>query len=173
MKRIIFLLLLSLIIIYTYKTNEQNIFIPDSSIRLRVIPNSNSPRDINIKEEVKDYLENNIYDLTKDTTDIDEARMIISESIPKIDENIKTIFSVNEYPLSYDINFGLNYFPKKIYKGITYNEGYYESLVISIGDANGDNWWCVLFPNLCLIDTDNPREYKFYIKELWDKYSKK
>ena len=53
MKRIIFLLSLVLIVISIYKLNEQNIFIPDSSIRLRVIPNSNNPEDINIKEQVK------------------------------------------------------------------------------------------------------------------------
>ena len=53
-----------------------------------------------------------------------------------------------------------------------YNEGYYESLVISIGDAEGDNWWCVLFPNFCLIDIDKSYEYKSYFKELFTKYSK-
>jgi biopolymer transport protein ExbD len=58
MKRKIFLVLLIFVIIYVYKITDQNIFIPDSSIRLRVIPNSNNPEDINIKEQVKKYLEN-------------------------------------------------------------------------------------------------------------------
>ncbi len=173
MKRKLFLVLLVLVIISVYKSSEQNIFIPTSSIRLRVIPNSNSPRDIFVKEKVKEYLEKNVYTLTKDSTSIESARNIISLSIPKIDEDISTIFKENEYANSYDINFGYNYFPKKTYKGITYKEGYYESLVIAIGEANGDNWWCVLFPNFCLIDKSNTREYKSYFKELWHKYSKK
>lgn len=173
MKRKIFLILLALVIIYTYKSNEQNIFIPNSSIRLRVIPNSNSPSDILIKEKVKEYLEKNVYNLTKESTSIENARKNISDNIPKINEHINDIFKENNYPISYDINFGYNYFPKKVYKGITYDEGYYESLVIAIGEANGDNWWCVLFPNFCLIDTNNSHEYKLYFKELWNKYSKK
>ena len=139
MKRIIFLLSLVLIVISIYKLNEQNIFIPDSSIRLRVIPNSNNPEDINIKEQVKVYLEKNVYALTKNTNDIDEARKIIKENIPDIKSNIDNIFITNSYQLPYDINYGFNYFPVKVYKGYTYDEGYYESLVISIGDSKGDN----------------------------------
>lgn len=169
MKRKIFLFLLLLVIIYVYKISEENIFIPDSSIRLRVIPNSNSPIDINIKEQVKDYLENNIYSLTQDTNNIEDARTIINGNIPDIETNIDNIFQRNNYDLTYEVNFGYNYFPEKIYQGITYEEGYYESLVISIGEANGDNWWCVLFPNFCLVDTNQDHEYKSYFKELVNK----
>ena len=173
MKKKIFLILLVLVIINIYNINEQNIFIPDSSIRLRVIPNSNNPEDINIKEQVKKYLEKNVYALTKEATDIDEARIIIKENIPNIKNNIDNIFVTNKYQLPYKINYGLNYFPVKEYKGQIYDEGYYESLVISIGDASGDNWWCVLFPNFCLVDTNKEYEYKSYFKELITKYSKK
>ena len=172
MKRKVFLILFVIVIIYVYKTNEQNIFIPDSSIRLRVIPNSNNPEDIYIKEKVKNYLENDIYKLTKDTETIEEARIIISDSISSIEENIDNIFNNNDYQSTYKVNYGLNYFPEKRYKGLTYKEGYYESLVISIGEANGDNWWCVLFPNFCLVDTSKDHEYKSFFKELISKYSK-
>ena len=173
MKRKIFIILLILTVIYVYKVNEQNIFIPNDAIRLRVIPNSNNSKDINIKEKVKNYLEKDIYSLTKDTKDINEARTIIKSSIPSIEENIDNIFTENKYNLPYKVNYGLNYFPEKRYKGLTYADGYYESLVISIGDANGDNWWCVWFPNFCLVDTKNSNEYKSYFKELLSKYSKK
>ena len=59
------------------------------------------------------------------------------------------------------------YFPEKEYRGLKYNEGYYESVVISIGKAEGDNWWCVLFPNLCFVDleTKDNVEYKSWIVE--------
>lgn len=169
MKRKIFLILLLLVIISLYKTSNQVIIIPDSSIRLRVIPNSNSPEDIYIKEQVKKYLETNIYTLTKDTTTIEESRTIINNNLDNIDSNINEIFTTNTYPLSYKINYGENYFPEKIYQGVTYKEGYYESLVISIGEAKGDNFWCVLFPNFCLIDTQEDHKYKSYFKELINK----
>ena len=169
MKRKIFLILLVFIIVSVYKTTNQDIIIPDSSIRLRVIPNSNNPEDINIKEKVKQYLEKNIYIITKDTQEIEKARTIINNNIPNIEKNISTIFNNNNYTKSYNINFGYNYFPQKEYKEKIYKEGYYESLVISIGDAKGDNWWCVLFPNYCLIDINEKHVYKSYIKELINK----
>ena len=67
MKRKIFLILLGLIIVSVYNQNKTEITIPDSSIRLRVIPNSNDSKDINIKEQVKDYLETDVYTLLKNT----------------------------------------------------------------------------------------------------------
>ena len=173
MKKIIFLILLALVIFNVYKINNQNIIIPNSSIRLRVIPNSNSPIDINIKEKIKKYLEKNIYTLLKDTPDIEKARILINQNIPNIKENIDIIKQENNYNIPYNINYGYNYFPQKTYKGLNYKEGYYESLVISIGDAKGDNWWCALFPNYCLIDTKKHHQYKIYIKELVKKHSKK
>lgn len=169
MKRKIFLVLLALIIISVYKQSEDTIVIPDSSIRLRVIPNSNEPKDIYIKEEVKKYLEKNVYDLTRDTTSIDDARLVIKANIPNIEKDVNQIFENNNYSESFLVNYGNNYFPQKQYKGLTYEEGYYESLVISIGDAEGDNFWCVLFPNFCLIDTENSHTYKSYFKELLNK----
>ena len=168
----IFLIVFILVIIGAYTISEENIIIPTSSIRLRVIPNSNSAEDIYMKEKVKKYLEQNIYTITKDITNIDEVRKLINENIPSIDGSINRIFKENKYPFSYNVNYGYNYFPEKIYKGIIYKEGYYESLVISIGSAEGDNWWCVLFPNFCLTDLKDDREYKSYFKEVISKYSK-
>ena len=169
MKRKIFLIILSLIIIAVYSHNEPELSIPDSSIRLRVIPNSNNSKDINIKEQVKDYLETDVYTLLKDTNDIESARNIINNNLPKIEVNIDNIFKDNNYNIPYKINFGNNYFPEKTYNGKIYQEGEYESLVIYIGDAKGDNWWCVLFPNYCLVDKKENTQYKSYFKELFNK----
>ena len=169
MIRKIFLILLGLIIVGVYSQSETELSIPDASIRLRVIPNSNNSKDINIKEQVKDYLESDIYTLLKDTDNIDLARNIINDNIPNIEHNINNIFKDNNYNIPYKVNFGYNYFPEKTYQGKTYEAGDYESLVIYIGEAEGDNWWCVLFPNFCLIDTDNDTEYKSYFQELLNK----
>jgi len=169
MKRKIFLILLGLIIIGVYSQSETELSIPNNSIRLRVIPNSNDSKDVNIKEQVKGYLETDIYTLLKDTDTIDYARTIINSNIPKIEKNISNIFKENNYSIPYKVNFGYNYFPEKTYFGKNYKEGYYESLVIYIGEAKGDNWWCVLFPNFCLIDTEKDTEYKSYFQELLNK----
>ena len=68
----------------------------------------------------------------------------------------------------------MNYFPTKEYKGVIYEEGEYESIVVEIGDAQGDNFWCVLFPPLCLLEGEVENkdniEYTSFIKEIIEKY---
>lgn len=167
MKKIIIILTIitSFLIYNTIK--EQEIIIPDTSIRLRVIPNSNSILDQNMKNKVKQYLEKNTYTLLENANDISTARKIINDNVSNLDIAISDIFKENNYNMKYDINFGYNYFPEKEYRKVKYKEGYYESIVITIGDGKGDNWWCVLFPNLCLVDLENISdvEYKSWIEE--------
>lgn len=172
MKKIVIILLVFIISMLIYKEQKDDIIIiPDTAIRLRVIPNSNSSLDQNMKRKVKEYLENNTYTLLKDQDSIDNARDIVNDNIPNIKENIIKIFNDNDYNMDFDVNYGYNYFPKKEYRGIKYKEGYYESIVISIGEAKGDNWWCVLFPNLCLVDLEqkDDTEYKIWIVEAINK----
>ncbi|MDD7132254.1 MAG: stage II sporulation protein R [Firmicutes bacterium] len=167
MKKIIIILtMLTSILIYNeFKNNE--VIIPDTAIRLRVIPNSNSSLDQSMKNKVKKYLEKNTYATLSNVTDIEEARTKINESLSNLDININKIFKDNKYNMEYTVDFGYNYFPEKKYRGLKYEEGYYESLVITIGEGKGDNWWCVLFPNLCLVDLENKTnvEYKSWIVE--------
>lgn len=168
MKKIIIITLTIMVMFLIYNETKANeVIIPSTAIRLRVIPNSNSAIDQRIKMKVKNYLENNTYQILKGEDNIDEARKIIKESLPNIEENIAKIFTEENYQMPYSVKYGYNYFPEKEYRGIKYEEGYYESIVISIGKSEGDNWWCVLFPNLCLADvkeTDDV-EYKSWIIE--------
>lgn len=172
MKKIIIILIVVIISLLIYQEQkEDTVIIPAKAIRLRVIPNSNNMLDQNMKEKVKEYLEDNTYKLIKNESDIEKARHIIKESIPEVKENIEKIFTQNNYNMNYDVSYGYNYFPEKSYKGIKYNDGYYESIVISIGKAEGDNWWCVLFPNLCLVDLEKKSdiEYKSWVIEKLNK----
>ena len=66
----------------------------------------------------------------------------------------------------------MNEFPEKIYNGVVYEKGLYESLVVEIGDGSGNNYWCFLYPSLCLVDYKNGEEevkYKSKIAEIIDK----
>jgi len=171
MKKIVIILTLVVVFLIYNEVKEETIVIPDNAIRLRVIPNSNSALDQNIKKKVKTYLEETTYQILKEEENIEEARVLIKENIPVIEKDINKIFNNNNYNMDYNVNYGYNYFPEKEYRGIKYNEGYYESIVISIGKAEGDNWWCVLFPNLCLIDLEQTEdnEYKSWVAETINK----
>ena len=84
----------------------------------------------------------------------------------------KTLKENQEFK-SFHIHYGKNYFPQKEYKDIIYESGEYESLVITLGEGKGENFWCVLFPPLCFIEEDSKVEYKSIIKELIEKHFSK
>jgi len=146
--------------------------IPEDALRIRVIANSNSEYDQLIKNQVKENIQMKLYNLLKDTKGVEEARKIINNNLNYIDKEVNNTLNTYNYNLDYTINYGLNYFPSKEYKGTTYEEGYYESLVITLGEGKGDNWWCVLFPPLCLLEAEESKEveYTSYVKELIEKY---
>lgn len=168
----LYAIVLIILILFLSNIKASNKIIPDEAIRLRVIANSNTKYDQDIKLKVRDKVQTKLYELLKDTNGIDNARKIINDNLDDIDKTVSTTLNVENYNKSYNINFGQNYFPKKKYKGITYKEGYYESLVITLGSGEGDNWWCVLFPPLCILEAEKSDEveYKFFIQELLKKY---
>ncbi len=172
MKKI--LIVLAIIVLGYVFINEKKDYyiIPDDSIRFRVIANSNSVYDKYVKVKVKESLEKSFYDDLSTSTSIEESRSIITNNI----NNYKSIVQKTLDDLSYDegftINYGLNYFPEKEYKGVIYEEGNYESLVITLGEGEGENFWCVLFPPICTLEAEETDdiEYRFLIKDLFDKY---
>lgn len=173
MKKTIFVFLM-IILIYMVIGNviATNDLIPEEAIRIRVIANSNSEYDQEIKLKVKDRLQYDMYNILKNTTDLELARELIKNNLGSVEENIDQVLKKENYKLPFDINFGLNYFPEKEFKGITYEEGYYESVVVTLGEGLGDNWWCVLFPPLCTLEAEESTdvEYTTMVKTIIDKY---
>ncbi len=165
MKKIIIFLFVITITISVFSTNNE-IIIPTNSIRLRLIANSNDSKDQIIKYNLKEELSSIIANIENTSNDIDESREAIINSIPLIEDKL------NEFEIKYDINYGNNLFPEKNYKGVSYEAGNYESLVITIGEGLGENWWCVLFPPLCLVDEENieEKEYSLYVTNILRKF---
>ncbi len=167
MKKIVIMIFIVMVLLLLNTKNEQ-IIIPSDAIRFRIIANSNNLKDQEEKIKLKNDLEPIIANILNTSKTKEETKNNINDNLNLIK---KTVESHN---LDYNLNFGQNYFPEKTYKGITYSSGNYDSLVITLGSGKGDNWWCVLFPPLCLIEAqeDNLDDYTYtsYIKELIDKY---
>lgn len=174
MKKMIALIMIVLGLVIINKNDEQ-VIIPKEAIRFRVIANSDDETDQNTKMLVRNEIQKHLYNDLSTTTNIDEAREKVNNNIDEYDSIVGETLKTNNSAEKYTINYGLNYFPEKIYKGVKYEEGYYESLVVTLGNGKGNNWWCVLFPPLCLLEAEETEEtteveYKFFIKELIDKY---
>lgn len=175
MKKILIILATIIMIFILNKDLDEGIvLIPNNSIRVRVIANSNSISDQyeknKIKEEIQIYLE----DLLKDAKTKKETETLLKNNINNIDKIVEDSLKEMNNETIYNINYGKNFFPKKEYKGVSYESGFYESLVITLGEGKGNNWWCVLFPPLCLVEEQDNltnEDYKLYITELLEKYN--
>ena len=173
MKKI--LIIISIILIFTLinkNVNADTIMIPDEAIRFRVLANSNNVYDQEVKMDVAMSVQDEIYDILKDENNIEGARQTLKSNIPRIESVVERIFREKNYVNTFKVEYGNNYFPEKEYKGVKYQEGNYESLLITLGEGKGENWWCVLFPPLCLVEAEESSEveYKFFIQELIEKY---
>lgn len=171
MKKILLIIFTIIVALLVYiNVNASEITIPSSAIRVRVIANSSTLEDQMIKLKIKKYIEDYLAIKMLDVTSLETATIIINNEIPTLNKDIEKIFKENNYNKEVIIHFGDNYFPEKEYKGTTYEAGIYKSLVITIGSGKGDNWWCVLFPPLCLLEAEKTEiqevEYQFFVKKM-------
>ena len=150
-KLIIILFLISLSAIFI--NQDESIIIPNQAIRFRVIANSNSLEDQTEKMIIKDQVEKEIYNLINGAQNVSEVRTLLQDNMNVIEQ------IVDDYNV-----------PPKSYKGVLYQAGNYESLVITLGEGVGNNFWCVLFPPLCLLENSEEDisdvDYQLYVQKL-------
>jgi stage II sporulation protein R len=153
---------------------DQENNIPEDAIRLRIIANSNSNIDQSIKLEIRNQVVNYINPKIKDIKNQEEARKIIFDQVEGLNQVVNEVLKKHKLNTKFYVDYGLTNFPTKVYGDKVYQAGQYESVYIVLGEGKGDNFWCVLFPPLCLVDvhfsddvaTDvEDVEYSFYITE--------
>lgn len=169
MRNIFFIILPIIVLICISNTISKNKLIPEDAIRIRVIAQSNKTEDQNTKLKIKKELEEYFYPKLEHAKNIAEADLLIKSNLGNVDK------IVNKYTDDFKVNYGLNYFPKKKYKGVTYDAGEYNSLVVTLGSGLGENWWCVLFPPICQLEAQESTdvEYRSLVIDTINKYVNK
>lgn len=129
-------------------------------LRVHIKANSNLMQDTNIEYKVKDLVCNYLTPLFLDCNEIDKAINILNNNLHNIQLTVNSF--LKEEGKSYACTISLNneYFPTRVYDGIILEDGYYEALNICLGEGKGDNWWCVLYPPMCLQKNTKNIEYK-------------
>ena len=167
------LLLLFLLLLYTFicaysYVNAVSTNIQDSVFRLHVIANSDSEEDQNLKYIVRDKVLEYINSISNNTNSKDEVINLAYQNLTEIQKIAEDTIYENGYNYSVKLNIGNFAFPTKKYGDITLPSGFYDALKIEIGKAQGQNWWCVMFPPLCFVDVTSgvvPDESKETMKE--------
>ena len=166
------ILLIFLLFIYTSIcaiSYAQNIStnIANSVFRLHVIANSDSSEDQNLKYIVRDNLLNYMNELCKNCSSKEEAIKLVNDNKNLFKEIAINTIKENGYSYNVNITVGNFEFPTKNYGDISLPAGYYDALKVEIGQAKGQNWWCVMFPPLCFVDISSgivPEDSKKQLK---------
>lgn len=126
--------------------------IANSVFRLHVIANSDDEKDQNLKYKVRDHLLDYMNAICENCQSKEEAILIAQKNKDKFEEIATNTIKEEGYSYSVTINIGNFEFPTKHYGDISLPAGYYDALRVEIGEAKGQNWWCVMFPPLCFVD---------------------
>lgn len=134
-------------------------------LRLHIRANSNSAADQSVKLKVRDavnaYIERNVKKST-----FEEAYADIGSRLDEISAVATAVLEKNGFYYGAHAKLTNEYFPARQYGDRTVEEGYYDALIIELGQAKGDNWWCVIYPPLCYGESDS-FSYKSFFAELF------
>ncbi len=140
-------------------------------LRLHVIANSDSIEDQQLKLKVKDRIVKLMQVEFKELNNSEEAFLLAEQKIPDLKTEAEKIVHAEGYEYPVDVYVGNYDFPVKSYGNIIFPAGNYQAVKIIIGEGKGKNWWCVLFPPLCLVSSsdkglslDSPQEAEVTFK---------
>ncbi len=140
-------------------------------LRIHIRANSNSQCDQAVKLKVRDKLTVFFEDLLVDCTSKQEAVNKIENAIGQIQKIANETLKENDFDYVSQAKITNEHFPERNYGDYIFQEGNYDALIVELGSANGDNWWCVAFPPLCFVPNGMEEKiiYKSWVKEMLDK----
>jgi stage II sporulation protein R len=128
-------------------------FLRPTPFRLHVIANSDSAADQQVKLMVRDAVLETTEEGILNSQSAKEAEEYISEHLGIIEATANDTLEKNGFDYRATATVGVSHFPDREYQGVDYPEGNYEALRVVLGEGQGQNWWCVMFPPLCLSET--------------------
>lgn len=139
------------------KTSEE---IRSDVLRLHVIANSDSSVDQNLKLRLRDYILEEGEDIFDGSVNVENAVKKIEPKLAELEKSAETF--VKNAGFDYDVKITLSneYFTTRTYESVTLPAGKYLALRVVIGSGEGHNWWCVMFPPMCVPAADKKDEIK-------------
>ncbi|MCI6729619.1 MAG: stage II sporulation protein R [Clostridiales bacterium] len=119
-------------------------------LRLHVVANSDAPEDQAVKLRVKDAVVSMLEETMEAMPTVEEARAYLETHLPQIEETANRVLKELGSGLEAVVTFARERFPTREYDTFRLPAGVYQALRITIGAGEGHNWWCVLFPSLCV-----------------------
>lgn len=171
MKKFRIIFLLTIIIILTATT-----ILPFAScafgveeteyFRIHVRANSNEEQDQSIKYAVRDEAVEFLTPLVKSAKSVEDAKNALSVALEELENRTNALLKKEGFCYLASARIAREYFPTRVYEGLTLNAGEYLALIIELGSGEGQNWWCVVYPPLCFSYGGRDIVYKSKLLEL-------
>ena len=142
--------------------------VDNTYFRIHIRANSNSETDQNIKYLVKDVVVEYLTPKLKSCTSKNDAISAINTNLHSTKILVDNVLKDNGFNYECNVKINNEFFPTRTYDDLTLDAGYYDALIIELGSGEGNNWWCVMYPNLCFNEIDNV-VYKSKIMEIINK----
>lgn len=138
-------------------------------LRFHIRANSDAVEDQMLKMEVKEYALSLIQPVMENASDLETAKRMLSAKLPYLKTSVESYMQRQGFAYDAEVYFTNEYFPLKQYGDATFPAGTYEALRIDIGEKQGQNWWCVVYPSLCFVDATHaelPMEEKEKLQKM-------
>ncbi len=135
-------------------------------LRIHIRANSNLQVDQSVKYKVKDAVVSFLTPFIAECDTKSKAVNMLSVQLKGIEEVADEVLFLNGFDYKSSAKIKREEFPTRVYSGLELEKGFYDALIIELGDGTGDNWWCVVYPPLCFIGQDAGYEYKSKILEI-------
>ena len=136
-------------------------------LRIHIRANSNSEIDQAVKYKVKDEVVEALIPVLADIESFDEAKKVVQSNFGLIENVANGVLKSEGFTYSSKADIRNEYFPSRTYENVTLEEGYYDALILELGDGVGDNWWCIVFPAFCFTKSQNFNNI-VYISRIWE-----
>jgi stage II sporulation protein R len=147
------LLFLAALLAWGTALERQQQRISDSLIRLHVVAASNSQEDQEIKLQVRDAVLAELEPILSEASDRTEAAALLSDNLDLLAQTANDTLSTLGSQNTASVRFARELFGTRVYDGFSLPGGYYDALRVEIGPAEGKNWWCVVYPQICTAAT--------------------
>ena len=127
-------------------------------IRLHVVANSDSEEDQALKLKVRDAVVDRLQETMQNLPDVEDAKAYLEEHLPELEAFVNQLIRELGFADTAKVSLDREAFDIREYDTFSLPSGQYESLRITIGEGEGKNWWCVVFPTLCLPATSEDFE---------------
>ena len=167
-------ILCAVLVVGCFAPQDTDTSFSEDVLRIHIRANSNGEKDQKVKYEVKNAVTEFLTPLLVGATDKEKARKIIQSNLDEISALATAVLEKNGFAYGAKASLCKESFPTRHYEELTLPAGEYDALILNLGEAEGDNWWCVVYPPLCFVVgydvAGNAIVYQSKLKEIIEKF---